>query len=127
MRHSMAASHGYPPFTLVTGQLPILAADVNVEVELPGEDATPYEEQEYVQKMVKTLQSIRDIARLRLTDLEIKLRERMLKNEASTENMHTMFHFKVGDLVLRRAKNIGKTKARAQGPYRVMKITGRYG
>ena len=40
MRHTAARSHGYPPFTVVTGLLPVLPSDVTSVPELPPDEAT---------------------------------------------------------------------------------------
>ena len=40
LRHTTARSHGYPPFTVVTGLLPILPSDVTSTPELPPDEAT---------------------------------------------------------------------------------------
>jgi hypothetical protein len=48
------------------------------------------------------------------------------KEERSAEYMETIFHFKVGDLVLRRRKIMGKIKAKADGPYKVVKVGGSF-
>ena len=40
--------------------------------------------------------------------------------------METLIHFRLGDLVLRRRKVVGKLAARAQGPYQVIKVGGSF-
>jgi hypothetical protein len=40
------------------------------------------------------------------------------------ENVETLFHYRVGDLVLRRRKVLGKIAPRAEGPYKIIKIGG---
>ena len=44
-----------------------------------------------------------------------------------TVNPTTFFHFHPTQLVLRRTKTIGKLYPKAEGPYRVIKVSGRYG
>ena len=79
MRHATAAAHNYPPFTVVTGQLPILPSDVTSDVSLPGVDATPQDEEDYRQRMVEVIRQVRDTAKHRITMRELALREYLRK------------------------------------------------
>ena len=40
LRHTTAHSHGFPPFTIVSGLLPVLPSDVTSVPELPPDEAT---------------------------------------------------------------------------------------
>ena len=50
----------------------------------------------------------------------------MKLDEKSAEHLETLFHFKPGDLVLRRTKVLGKLASKAEGPYIVVKIGGSF-
>ena len=51
------------------------------------------------------------------------------RNLAGRRTVHptTFFHFHPTQLVLRRSKTIGKLYPKADGPYRVTKVSGQYG
>ena len=51
---------------------------------------------------------------------------RLKLDEKSAEHLETLFHFKPGDLVLRRTKVLGKLASKAEGPYVVVKIGGSF-
>lgn len=51
LRHTAARSHGFPPFTVVTGLLPVLPSDVTSVPHMPPDAATPSQEEEYVRQM----------------------------------------------------------------------------
>ena len=53
LRHSMSRAHGYPPFTVITGLVPVLPSDLTRETpaSLPADAATPEEEAAYVERL----------------------------------------------------------------------------
>lgn len=53
LRHSLARSHGYPPFTVITGLIPVLPSDITREIipNLPMESATAEQEAAYVEQL----------------------------------------------------------------------------
>lgn len=61
-----------------------------------------------------------------MAKLEAKLRRKLTKAELQEIDMDTLFHYKVGDLVLRRRKALGKLESRAEGPYRVVAVGGSF-
>ena len=59
------------------------------------------------------------------TDNKYKKRIRDLEKKAVYPT--TMYHFKPGQLVLRRVKRLTKITPRAIGPYIVLKVGGQFG
>ena len=52
LRHATSAAHGYPPFPVITGCVPVLPSDITTELTLPSDEWTPEEEEIYVESMV---------------------------------------------------------------------------
>jgi hypothetical protein len=76
--------------------------------------------------MFNIANTIRKLANLRMSKLELALHRRLRREEKSTENMETLFHFRVGDEVMRRRKVLGKIAPKAEGPYKVIKVGGSF-
>lgn len=69
LRHSMARSHGYPPFTIITGLVPVLPSDLTAVPPPPSPpegEVTAEQECEYAEEVAKTVRKVRHIAKLRL-------------------------------------------------------------
>jgi Integrase core domain len=67
LRHTPVRAHGFPPFTVLTGMVPVLASDVQLPAvpELP-EDATEQQEEEYTLAIIERIESLMDVTRERL-------------------------------------------------------------
>ena len=72
------------------------------------------------------MREVHRIAKLRLARRELRLRQRLRKLEGQAEEPLTLFHFGVGEQVLRRRKVIGKLAARAEGPFIITRVSGTY-
>ena len=129
LRHSLARSHGYPPFTIITGLIPVLPSDLT---EVPPPPAPPegkvtaQQERDYAEGVARTVREVRRIAKLRLARSELRLRQRLRRMEGQAEEPLTLFHFGVGDKVLQRQKTISKLAAKAEGPFLVVRVGGNY-
>ena len=55
---------------------------------------------------------------------ESKLRALVRGRETRVETPPTLFHFAIGDKVLRRSRVFSKLDARATGPFEVVKVGG---
>lgn len=98
LRLSTARAHGYPPFTLVTGLLPILPSDLQRDIAvLPEGDVTAAQEEHYVRQLLMTVAAIRKVAQARMTKLELQLHRRLRQQEKSSEHIETLFHYREGD------------------------------
>jgi hypothetical protein len=125
MRFSMARSHGYPPYTIVTGLLPILPSDVSsYPMAMPEGEVSAAVEEAYINSVVKVAIEVRKVVKARHANLEIKLQRKLLRQEANIEHLETLFHFKPGDKVLRRRKVVGKIAPKSEGVYTVVKVAG---
>ena len=77
LRHSMARSHGYPPFTIITGLVPVLPSDLTAVPPPPSPpegEVTAQQEREYAEGVAKTVREVRRVAKLRLARRELRLR-----------------------------------------------------
>ena len=110
LRLSAAQSHGYPPFTVVTGLIPMLFSNLTRAqiITPPVGEASEAEEAAYVDKLRQVIHRVRLVVKTRLAKLEAKLRRKLTKAELQEIDVETLFHYKVGDLVLRCRKALGK-------------------
>ena len=68
-------AHGFPPFTVVTGQIPVLFSDAQTSVvELP-EAPTAAEEASYVAAVCERVEVLRKSAQVRLDGQERRLQQ----------------------------------------------------
>ena len=68
LRLAPARSHGLPPFTILTGQVPVLPSELPLEpLDEPLTDATPKEEAAYVAEMVARVDQLREATAARLS------------------------------------------------------------
>ena len=77
LRHSMAWSHGYPPFTIITGLVPVLPSDLTAVPPPPSPpegEVTAEQEREYAEGVTKTMREVHRIAKLRLARRGLRLR-----------------------------------------------------
>jgi len=105
--------------------LPSDATTVPAPALLP-DDITPAMEKAHAEAVAWTASNLRQIIKARLTKMELTLMRRLKLDEKSAEHLETLFHFKPGDLVLRRTKVLGKLASKAEGPYVVVKIGGSF-
>ena len=75
LRLSAARSHGYPPFTVVTGLIPVLPSDATT-VPAPAllpDDVTPVQEKAYAEAVARTASFLHQIIKARLMKMELTL------------------------------------------------------
>ena len=79
LRLSASRAHGYPPFALITGLLPVLPSDLS-EIQppplLPEGEPTPEEETRYKRMMLSTINDVHAIAKLRMAKRDLILQRR---------------------------------------------------
>ena len=79
LRLSASRAHGYPPFALITGLLPVLPSDLS-EIPapplLPEGEPTPEEEKHYKKMMQSAINDVRAIAKLRMAKQDLILQTR---------------------------------------------------
>lgn len=74
--------------------------------------------------MVDVTRKLWKEAKLRLAKRDASVQRRFLKTERAYHHLATVFEFQVGQLVLQRAKRLGKIRQRATGPYTITAIAG---
>lgn len=72
-------------------------------------------------------QRIREATTARLLKRDRLTRAAMRQRAMAGEYPATMFHFRVGQLVMRRSRHLGKLVPKADGPYRVVTVGGLLG
>ena len=78
MRFSMARSHSFPPFTVVTGSIPVLPSDIHINhMPLPDHDASDETENKYLDYMLKAVHGVRTVVKIRHAKLELQLQRRL--------------------------------------------------
>ena len=125
-RLTPAASHGFPPFTVVTGTTPVLPTQLPGLADAP-DDPTPDSEEQFVEELFGLASRIREDTKERLEKRDRLTRAALRRRSMAGEYPTTMFHFRVGQLVLRRARHLGKLSPKAEGPYRVVAVKGLLG
>jgi hypothetical protein len=67
LRHTPVRAHGFPPFTVLMGMVPILASDIQMPpVTELREDATEQQEEEYALAIIERIESLREVTQERL-------------------------------------------------------------
>jgi len=81
LRHSMARGHGFPPFTIITGLLPVLPSNLTHRPvpAMPTGEVSEAEEAAYVDSMCRTIADVRKAAKLRLARNELRLQRQLLR------------------------------------------------
>jgi hypothetical protein len=101
LRMTPASAHGLPPFTVITGGIPVLPSQLPEDAdELPGEDATPQEEADYMAAMARRIEEIRERTGASLSRRERLIQAALKRRDARGTTPETMFLFSAGDLVL---------------------------
>jgi hypothetical protein len=80
-----------------------------------------------VQRLMGQVEAIRDETSSRLKKRDRLVRAALRRRAQRGEYPTTLFHFRVGELVMRRCKRIGKLAPKADGPYRVEGVRGLLG
>jgi hypothetical protein len=109
---------GIPPFTIITGAVATPPSYLLEDVPgLPAE-ATEEEIERYVGWVMGRVSKIRN-------HVTTKLRARV--DISTTSNIiDTLFHFEIGQYVLRRGRAIGKLVPKRDGPFRVTAVKGAF-
>ena len=119
-------AHKLPPFTLVTGRYPSLPSYLSEDVAPTTWEPNYSDLEAYAEEVIAKSHELRRVAGDRLLKNDSAVRRRLIAKEKKYVYPATIFIFKVGQLVLRRRKRVGKLAARTDGPYRVIKVTGRF-
>ena len=129
LRFTAHRAHGLPPYTVITGQQPPLPPLINN----PQCEATTFpeltaeQEQLYADWVHQRAITLYQLVLTRRTKAYTRLLARFKRLEKSHQPLSTISIFKEGDLVLRRSRVMGKLQAKADGPYRVLKVAGQFG
>ncbi|HLP30903.1 MAG TPA: hypothetical protein VK150_06040 [Geothrix sp.] len=94
---------------------------------MPAGDATPAQEEAYLQAIIRRVEVIHDRTAARLTRHDKQLRAAQRRHDARAVAPATMFLFAPGDLVLQRTKawhRGSRLTAKGHGPYRVLEVRG---
>lgn len=105
LRHTAQRAHGLPPFTIVTGRIPILPSSLpgDLPPDLP-EDATEAEEEAYATTLFEMVEALRTATGQRLSSNDRLIQAALKRKDQRGVHMDTVFHFQTGDLVLRKTR-----------------------
>ena len=131
LRLTAQRAHGFPPFTIITGRVPILPATLPQEPpEDLGDDATPAQEAAYTDGLYSIVKEVMDTTSVRLQHSDRLLRAAIRRRDARATPVDTLFHFAPGDLVLRKSRQWargGKLNPKGDGVWRVLEVKGLMG
>ena len=126
MRMTIHLAHNLPPFTIVTGRYPALPSHIPETRANPLVEPNYEDLEEYAGRVLSKAHELCNIAMNRLLKNDQAVRRRLLAREKKYAYPTTLFFFEVGQLVLRRRKRVGKLATHSDGPYRVMKVVGKF-
>ena len=94
LRMTSSASHGFPPFTIITGQYPSLPSQLlDKELHVDWPEPSEAEQVAFTEAVVATTRKLWREAKLRLAKRDADARRRIIRTEKAYHHIATMFDF----------------------------------